>query len=90
MTMKDSLPPTEPLQLTPSKKHLTISRLDARSKVFGVPTFFIVLKEEPQPHVAMTFGLSIVNPPTIRDSLRMLIYQGFLLFLEIMHCNHDC
>jgi len=75
---------------TPQKKHLTIPKLNTQSKVLVVPTFFAILKEERQPQAAMTFRLSIVNPPPIIDYLPMLIYQGFLLFLVIMNCNHDC
>ncbi|MBT2663921.1 hypothetical protein J7J00_00130 [Bacillus sp. ISL-4] len=64
------------IYFTPQKKHLTIFRLNARSKAFGTPTFSAVLKEETQPQVQIAFGLSMVKPPPIIDCLRMLIYQG--------------
>lgn len=39
------------------------------SQTSGVPSRFAVLKDVPQPHDAMAFGLSIVKPPPISDCL---------------------
>ena len=62
------------LQHHQSKKPIIVSPLFEwiyllYSQTSGVPSRFAVLKDVPQPHDAMAFGLSIVKPPPISDCL---------------------